>query len=91
MGIEPPYSLQALYFAVMLSAAISMDDKAILGEYGRTKESVVNDFRMNTEASLAKANFIKTTKLETLQAFVMYLVRIPGEPPSASLGRMAHF
>ncbi|KAI9781173.1 MAG: hypothetical protein M1839_006281 [Geoglossum umbratile] len=74
MGIEPPYSLQALYFAVMFSATVSMSDEAILGEYGRTKESVVNDFRMNTEASLAKANFIRTTKLETLQAFVMYLI-----------------
>ncbi|KAI9770924.1 MAG: hypothetical protein M1840_002628 [Geoglossum simile] len=73
-GAKPAYSLQALYFAVMFSATVSMSDEAILREYGRTKESVVNDFRMNTEASLAKANFIKTTKLETLQAFVMYLI-----------------
>lgn len=27
-----------------------------------------------TEAALARANFLSTTKLETLQAFVMYMV-----------------
>ncbi|KAH0565132.1 hypothetical protein GP486_001483 [Trichoglossum hirsutum] len=74
LGSEPPYSLQALYFAVLFSGAVSLSDGAILRDYGRTKESVVNDFRMNAEAALSKANFIRTTKLETLQAFVMYLI-----------------
>ncbi|KAH0542946.1 hypothetical protein FGG08_002715 [Glutinoglossum americanum] len=73
-GAEPPYSLQALYFAMMFSSAVSLNDEVIFREYGRTKQSVVNDFRMNTEAALSKAGFIRTTKLETLQAFVMYLI-----------------
>jgi hypothetical protein len=45
------------------------------------KRTMVDNFREGTEKALAKANFLRTTKLETLQAFVMYLVslQIPRE------------
>lgn len=73
--MEPRSSFQAVVFAAMLSSVISMPDASVLAEYGVDKQSLVENFRQGTEAALAKANFLRTTKLETLQAFVMYLVR----------------
>ena len=51
-----------------------MSDDRVLTEFGVDKQSLVNNFREGAEAALARANFLRTTKVETLQAFVMYLV-----------------
>lgn len=40
------------------------------------KASLVDNFKLGTETALARANFLRTTKIEVLQAFVMYLVYI---------------
>ena len=48
----------------------------VLAEFGVTKDGLVDNFRQGTESALARANFLRTTKLETLQAFVMYLVSV---------------
>ncbi|PBP19241.1 hypothetical protein BUE80_DR009827, partial [Diplocarpon rosae] len=34
----------------------------------------LENFKLGTETALARANFLRTTKIETLQAFVMYLI-----------------
>ena len=74
MGIEPPNSLQAIVFAAMFSGVVSMPEETILMEFGVSKKNLVENFQMGTETALGRANFIRTTKLETLQAFVMYMV-----------------
>lgn len=73
-GIEPPASLQAVVFAALFSGAVSMPDNAILMEFGTTKKDLVDNFQMGTETALGRANVIRTTKVETLQALVMYMV-----------------
>jgi hypothetical protein len=73
-GIEPPASLQALVLAAMLSAIISMPEETILLEFGVAKAQFLENFQKGTEMALSRANFLRTTKLVTLQAFVMYLV-----------------
>ncbi|KAH7378799.1 hypothetical protein BKA66DRAFT_513203 [Pyrenochaeta sp. MPI-SDFR-AT-0127] len=73
-GIEPRISFQAVVFAALLSSIVSMAESRVLIEFGVDKQSLVNNFREGTEAALARANFLRTTKLETLQAFVMYLI-----------------
>jgi hypothetical protein len=73
-GIEPHISFQAVVFAALLTSIISMSEEGVLAEFGVDKRSLVDNFRQGTEAALAKANFLHTTKLETMQAFVMYLV-----------------
>lgn len=73
-GVEPRASFQAVVFAALLSSVISMPEDRVLTEYGVERQSLVITFREGTEAALTKANFLRTTKLETLQAFVMYLV-----------------
>ena len=75
-GIEPRASLQSLVLAAMLSAAVSLLEETVTNEYGTSKAELVDSFKEGTEAALSRANVVRTTKFETLQAFVMYLVRV---------------
>ena len=75
MGIEPAVSVQAVVFAAMLSAVVSMSEGSILQDFGVAKQSLVENFQMGTETALTRANILRTTKIETLQGFVMYMVR----------------
>lgn len=74
LAIEPPSSVQTIVFAAMFSGVVSMDEAAIIREFGVSKSSLIDNFRLGTETALGRANFLRTTKIETLQAFVMYLV-----------------
>ncbi len=75
LGIEPPHSVQAITFAVMFSAVVSMDEAMIIRDFGAvSKDKLQENFKIGTETALAGANFLRTTKIEILQAFVMYLV-----------------
>lgn len=73
-GVEPPASLQAVVFAALFSGVVSMPDNAVLMQFGTTKKDLVDNFQMGTETALGRANVIRTTKVETLQAMVMYMV-----------------
>ncbi|EAT78080.2 hypothetical protein SNOG_14540 [Parastagonospora nodorum SN15] len=73
-GIEPRLSFQAVVFAALLSSIVSMPESRVTAEFGVDKHSLVDNFRSGTESALARANFLRTTKMETLQAFVMYLI-----------------
>ena len=73
-NMEPPASVQAIVFSAMFSGLVSMDEEAVSNTWGIHKDSWVNELKIGTESALCRANFLKTTKLETLQAFVMYLV-----------------
>lgn len=75
-GVEPPRSFQAILFAVLLQSVISMPADKSLTELGVEKQGLVDNFRFGTESALARANFLRTTKLETLQATVIYLVSV---------------
>lgn len=73
-GLEPPASLQALVLAAMLSSVISMPEEDVLLEFSVPKPQLLENFQRGTETALYRANFLVSTKLPTLQAFVMYLV-----------------
>lgn len=74
MGVEPTGSLQAVVFAALFSGVVSMSDNAVLMAFGTSKKDLVDNFQMGTETALGRANVIRTTKVETLQALVMYMV-----------------
>ncbi|PNS21881.1 hypothetical protein CAC42_479 [Sphaceloma murrayae] len=74
IGTEPPASTQAVMFACMFNAAVSLPDESTLQTFGIPRSILVEKLQSSTEKSLAKANFLRTTKLETMQAFVMYLI-----------------
>jgi len=73
-GSEPKPPLQALVLATMLSAVTSMSEEDVLHEFGVAKPELLENFQRGTETALYRANFLRSTKLQTLQAFVMYLV-----------------
>lgn len=73
-GIEPPGSFQAVVFGVLLQSIVSMSADKSLAEFGAEKQGLVDNFRLGSESALSRANFLRTTKLETLQATVIYLV-----------------
>lgn len=77
LGIEPQNSVQAIVFAAMFSGVVSMDEATINRDFGVSKSSLIENFKLGTETALGRANFLRTTKIETLQAFVMYLVSLP--------------
>ncbi|CAL8578858.1 hypothetical protein XPA_004629 [Xanthoria parietina] len=74
MGVEPTGSLQAVVFAALFSGVVSMSDDAVLMAFGTSKKDLVDNFQMGTETALGRANVIRTTKVETLQALVMYMI-----------------
>ncbi|KAI1872517.1 hypothetical protein JX265_005397 [Neoarthrinium moseri] len=74
-GYEPRPSSQAIVFAAMFSGAVSMDESEIFGELGGySKSNWTASLKMGTETALGKANFLRTTKVETMQAFIMYML-----------------
>lgn len=74
MGIEPVASLQSIVFAVMFSAVASMSDMDIAASFSRPKKQVLMNFQTGVEVALGKAHFLRTTKIETVQALVIYLI-----------------
>lgn len=74
VGCEPRSSVQAVVFAAWFSAAVAMDENVINQEFGFTKTNLVENMKIATEVALSRANFLRTTKFETMQAFVMYMV-----------------
>jgi hypothetical protein len=74
LGIEPPASVQAIVFAAMFSGVVSMSEIILLRDFGVPKDRLIDNFKLGTETALSRSHFLRTTKIETLQAFVMYLV-----------------
>ena len=58
----------------MFSAVVSMNEKDITALFSVPKSHLMASFQTATEVALGKANFLRTTKLETLQALVIYLI-----------------
>ncbi|ORY65818.1 uncharacterized protein BCR38DRAFT_428445 [Pseudomassariella vexata] len=72
---EPRPSSQAIIFAAMFSGALAMDDGDIFRETGGyAKANWLACLKLGTETALGKANFLRTTKVETMQAFIMYML-----------------
>lgn len=76
-GFEPRPSTQAVIFATMFSGLVSMKEEAVFHELsGYPKANWVASLKMGTETALSKANFLRTTRVETIQAFIIYMIPI---------------
>ncbi|KAK5126294.1 hypothetical protein LTR85_010530 [Meristemomyces frigidus] len=73
-GSEPSPSTQAVIFAAMFSAAVSLDETQVTQRFGTSKAALVDSLRSGSEMAMAKANFLRTTRVDVMQAFVMYLI-----------------
>ena len=76
-GVEPPSSAQAIIFSAMFSGLVSMEDAAVSSIFAVHKDRFLANIKEGTEAALSRANFLRTTKIDTLLAFVMFLVSPP--------------
>ncbi|PKK49661.1 hypothetical protein CI102_5430 [Trichoderma harzianum] len=74
-SLEP--SLQALLFAVSLAAITSLDEEETLACFDTPRIGLIARFRLGTERALANAELLMTRKIETIQAFVIYLSLLP--------------
>jgi hypothetical protein len=74
LGIEPAASVQALVFSIMFAAVASMDDLDVASSFSRPKRAVLTNFQTGTEVALCKAHFLRSTKIEVIQALVIYLI-----------------
>ncbi|EMD00124.1 hypothetical protein BAUCODRAFT_119676 [Baudoinia panamericana UAMH 10762] len=73
-GSEPVPATQAVVFAAMFSAAVSFTDVQVTQRFGTSKAALIDSLRSGTEMAMAKANFLRTTRVDVMQAFVMYLI-----------------
>lgn len=73
-GHQAAASLIALVCSVLFSAVVSMSEGQVSETCKVSRSSLKNKLKLGVEASIGRAQLLKTTKLETLQTFVVYLV-----------------
>ncbi|KAG6026649.1 hypothetical protein E4U41_001219 [Claviceps citrina] len=65
---------EALVFAIYLAAITSLDPDEVQIKFGANKGDLLAQYRFATEQALAKANFLDTSDLAVLRAFILFLV-----------------
>lgn len=73
-GLEPPAWQQSLVLSIFFSAVASLPEGDVEAIFGRPKSTILANFQLGTEVALSKAQFLRATKFETLQALVIYLI-----------------
>lgn len=74
-GRQPRRPRQALVLAVLFSGVVAADENEIAVQFNVRKVDLVGIVKYGVEASLGRANLLRTTSVEAMQAFVIYLVR----------------
>lgn len=67
-------SFTALVFSMCFAAAVSLSQSQPQVQFQTTKAALVDKLKVATERALVAAQHMKSVKLETLQAFTIYLV-----------------
>ena len=70
-----PASFRALLLAMCMAAAVSLSPMQSQLQLGIAKQNeLVGKLKVATEKALIEANYMKSFKLQTLQAFTIYMV-----------------
>lgn len=64
----------ALASAIYYAASCTLDEEQCLSLFNMNKATLINKYKNETEAALARVDFILTNDLTVLQAFVISLV-----------------
>jgi hypothetical protein len=83
---------EALFFAMYFAAVTSLPPDSCLKQLGEDRRLLSVRYRQAVEQALARADYLNSTSLETLQAFMIYSVSLygtRGRPPSTS-ARLVH-
>lgn len=73
-GIEPP--VEALLFAIYFASVTSLSPDECRSSLGGDKDTLLSRYRFAVQQALARANFLVSRSAITLQALIIYLVRI---------------
>ncbi|RGP79855.1 transcription factor [Fusarium longipes] len=64
--------INAVMFAIYFCAAACLSPESCFKQLGESKEVLTKRYRVAVERALAEADYLSTTKLETLQALTLY-------------------
>lgn len=67
---------EALLFAVYYAAVTSLNPEECVNYFHESKDDLLSKYRGGTERALSNANFLNECNLGTLQALVIFLVRV---------------
>ena len=71
---ETPASFKALLLAMCLAASVSLPLMQAEEALGITQDALIDRLKVATEGALSNAKFMNPSKIQTLQAFTIYLV-----------------
>jgi hypothetical protein len=71
-----PRNLEALIFAILSAAVLTLHDKDCQQRFNETRRSMLARYASATEAALSRAKFMSTTSLVVLQALVIHLYAV---------------
>lgn len=69
-----PRGLEALEFALYYAATTTLTAEQCMRQIGEEKSTLLIRYRSSTELALARADFVNSVELSTLQALVIFLV-----------------
>ncbi|KAJ5534084.1 hypothetical protein N7527_000338 [Penicillium freii] len=75
-GYPVPPSLAAIVYSMLFSASVAMSEEQISELFQTSKQYLKDSLQLGTELALGRANLLRASKIETLQAFVAYLLPI---------------
>ncbi|ROW14760.1 hypothetical protein VPNG_03839 [Cytospora leucostoma] len=67
---------EALMFAIYFAAITSMDEEDVKKNFGVERPKLISQYRFALEQALAKAQFLVSSELVVLQAFILFLVLV---------------
>lgn len=71
---ETPASFKALLLAMCLAASVSLPLMQAEEALGVTQDALIDRLKVATEGALRNARFMSPSKIQTLQAFTIYVV-----------------
>ena len=71
-----PNGLEALRFAIYYAATTSLTAAQCMMQIGEERSALLSRYRASVEVALAKADFVNTVELSTLQALAIFLVSL---------------
>ena len=80
---------EALFYSICFSAVVSMEDDQCQQLLGETKVKLCEKYRFAVEQALARANFLNSTNLMVLQAFVLFITVVKFNDTSRSIWCLA--
>jgi hypothetical protein len=66
-------SIEALLFVIYYSVVISMSQEEVRSSFGTDKNVLIDRYRFGVEQALARADFLSTSEVVTIQAFSLFL------------------